>query len=79
MYSKVQNLEKDINELKSQINKLNQKISKIQNSLNKNEDLENCANIGGIISASTGWIHIIGTLISTISGTAAAICTIANV
>ncbi|RUO85929.1 kinetochore Spc7 family protein [Spiroplasma endosymbiont of Megaselia nigra] len=79
LYSKVQNLEKDINELKLQINNLNQKISEIKNSLKTNEDLENCTNIGYIVAASTAWIPYIGTLISTISGMAASICTVINV
>lgn len=78
LYFKVQNLEKDINELKSQVNKIIEKIAEIKKDLNKNNDLENCANIGGLISAITSWIPYIGTLVSIVSGTSAAICTIAN-
>ncbi len=67
----VQGIKQEINNLKLQINEINEKIT-------TNKSLENCANIGGLISASTGWIPYIGTLISTVAGTVAAICTIDN-
>ncbi|WP_425378974.1 putative mucin/carbohydrate-binding domain-containing protein [Spiroplasma endosymbiont of Polydrusus pterygomalis] len=75
---KITKLQKDINDLKQQISELNQKIDKIRNDLEGNQDLETCTKVGSIISVTTGWIPVIGTLISTISGTVSAICDIAN-
>ncbi|WP_375315314.1 hypothetical protein [Spiroplasma endosymbiont of Tipula paludosa] len=78
LYKTVKGLQKDINDLKQQISELNQEIDKIKTNLEGNKDLETCTKVGGLISATTGWIPIVGTLLSTVSGTVSAICDIAN-
>ncbi|UNF62127.1 alpha-helical pore-forming toxin family protein [Spiroplasma poulsonii] len=78
LYKTVQGLQKDIDDLKQQISQLNQKIDNIKTDLEGNKNLETCTKTGALISATTGWIPTIGTLVSTISGTVSAICDIAN-
>lgn len=77
LYKNVQGLQNDINNLKQQITELNQKIDKLKIDLEGNKNLETCSKAGSFISATTGWIPIVGTLISTVSGVTAAICDVA--
>ncbi|MFW4370988.1 MAG: hypothetical protein EHV01_003485 [Spiroplasma sp. hy2] len=78
LYKTVQGLQKDIDDLKQQISQLNQKIDNIKTDLEGNKNLETCTKTGALISATTGWIPVVGTLVSAISGTVSAICDIAN-
>jgi len=78
LYKTVQGLQKDIDDLKQQISQLNQKIYNIKTDLEGNKNLETCTKTGALISATTGWIPVVGTLVSAISGIVSAICDIAN-
>ncbi|UNF62428.1 hypothetical protein [Spiroplasma poulsonii] len=73
-----QGYKKDIDDLKQQISQLKSKIDNIKTDLEGKKNLETCTKTGALISATTGWIPTIGTLVSTISGTVSAICDIAN-